>query len=139
MIVSGRFFPQGRGSLPPPSACPPLRSGLRGVSNFRVTGLRKASACTQYVRGDIPPPRPQCPQAWLCANRDDPNLCRNQEWKKKSVYPVRLHTVAFFGSILYASVPLRSTAAHKIERFLIDLRNFLNGRVPVLLKIFIFA
>lgn len=106
---------------------------------FRVTGLRKASACTQCVAGDIPPPATQCLQAWLCANRDDPNLCRNQEWKKKGVYPVRPQTVAFFGSILYASVPLRSTAAHKIERFLIDLRYFFNGRVPELSNLFIFA
>ena len=106
---------------------------------FRVTGLRKASACTQFGAGDKPPPAPHCLQAWLCANRDDPNLCRNQEWKKKSVYPVRPHTVAFFGSILYASVPLRSTAAHKIERFLIDFCYFFNGRVPEWSKLFIFA
>lgn len=139
MIVSGRFFPQGRGSHPHPSACPPLRSGLRGVSDFRVTGLRKASACTQCVRGDIPPPRPQCLQAWLCVNRDDPNLCRNQKWKKKGVYPVRPQTDAFFGSILNADVPLRSTSSSKIERVLIDFCYFFNGRVSELSKIFIFA
>lgn len=58
MIVSGRFFPQGRGSHPHPSACPPLRFGVA----LRISKLRQALCSLQYWRGDIPPPRQYCMQ-----------------------------------------------------------------------------